>query len=188
VVLTVSDRRIDIASCPPQNNSESAEQSSRRRNVHGTRTTQFARRWDPRQLHALALLFGVLLGTPADGAWVSGARHGVPDHDCACGTCSGRSCCCAKRAAANAARESRALRVQGHNLRTSSGPCMGATPCDNDGLPTAPPGYRLSRASALNLVDATPHSADREAFPLPVSDRPPLSNPSRLDRPPKVAA
>ena len=101
---------------------------------------------------------------------------------CKCRRCRGDSCCCGPRHAEPA---SAPAAPKAGSIGTGGGPCLGAIPCDDAGLPDAPvPGPSGKAASLTSTTGAIPVAA---VDILPPDGRCVLPSPraSLLDEPPE---
>lgn len=141
-------------------------------------------------LPAVVIAFG--LGSPgeATASEVAPAHAPAIDADehaqyCKCRHCRGESCCCGPRRAKPTAPRADA---EPEPARPVTGPCMGAAPCDDAGLPDAPvTGPSGKVASLPSFGHPTAPTAGRLAPPDGRCTLP-SRRASRFDEPPERLA
>jgi hypothetical protein len=136
---------------------------------------------------ALAAL--LLLGYPAVRAEsVSRASGDRAEHArvCDCGArCKLGTCCCGRIRTTRIHVSSSKTPPHAGEWSLNSRPCLNDAPCDNPGLPTAPPRGQLRPVAALDRTNKCRLLAAGDLLPPPASCRLPIRRGGRLDRPPK---
>ena len=132
----------------------------------------------------LALVFG---GERASAESLSSAPYAADAHDqiCNCRTrCRHDSCCCGRGSATRAGSEESepGSFLEGERL---SGPCFGAAPCGDPGLPSSTPPNSSGTAGALALTAGIQPATTGNLLASPQSCRRHPWWSSRIDRPPR---
>ncbi len=107
---------------------------------------------DPRTHTRLMAVLGLVAGllavaSPAQAAAAAASRD-AHHHSCKCGLDCGAACCCSTKAKTKTKSQAKQWPAKAP-ARTGRAPCIDASPCGGEGLPTSPPSaFRVPRAVA----------------------------------------